>query len=789
MHGAGSPTLPLGSSAHPMHPIPPRIRGDLVRSRQTTPEGQICIIKDPVTGAFYRLREAEGFIAEQLDGEISIEDICSRVEAKFGAELPEETLAAFIQSLDKSGLLETAYSKARTGKAGQPPKRLVGSVLYARIRLFNPHRLFDFLARHTGFFFTRRFLWLSSATIVASVLLTFLNWPDIAAGSASIYRFSTLPLVIATIFFTGSAHEMSHGLTCKHYGGEVRDMGFMLLYLQPALYCNVSDAWLFPEKSKRLWVGFAGPYFELFLGAVATILWRVTALDTWINHLALMVMGVSGIKTLVNFNPLIKLDGYYLLSDWLEVPNLRRRSFAWIGSLLKRAAGVLPRLPEISPRERRIFTLYGVLALGGSMAFFSIGALTIMDFLIENGQRLGLAGFIGLVVLRYRQYLMRLFGRRSGSSHFADGGRKPKPRLPRRQAVKLGAAAAALLLVCFGRMELRVSGAVNVLPYHNNDVRAQVAGIVSQVVVQEGQQLKKGDLVARLDDRELRNQLAQTQAILAQKRAALAQLVAGPTKSEIEVGRLAVATAKDTLAFAQQKLARSQALVQRGLIAPSAYDTDRAAATTAQDDLADAQGKLRVLLDGARPEQIAAARAEVSGLQEQQDYLQSQLQLVEVTSPSDGMVTTPTRQLDELIHQSIQKGGLIAKVYDVKLITMEVEVPETEIADVQVDQPVAVKTRAYPDRVFSGRVVEIGTTTDASPAANLAGTGPVAAAAPTGTKTTSNIRVITEIDNRDGLLKPGMTGYAKIDCGERSVGQLILRRLSRTVRVDLWSWW
>src|SRR5438046_9204355 len=83
------------------------------------------------------------------------------------------------------------------------------------------------------------------------------------------------------------AHEFGHGVTCTHIGGEVHEMGFAMIFLMPAFYCNVSDAWLFPERSKRLWVGFAGPYFELFLWSLAVLTWRMTEPDTWINFVTL----------------------------------------------------------------------------------------------------------------------------------------------------------------------------------------------------------------------------------------------------------------------------------------------------------------------------------------------------------------------------------------------------------------------------------------------------------------------------------------------------------------------
>src|SRR5258707_5244839 len=149
-------------------------------------------------------------------------------------------------------------------------------------------------------------------------------------------------------------HEFAHGLTCKHFGGHVREIGFILIFFQPAFYCNVSDAWLFPQKSHRLWVTFAGAYFEIFLWAIATFVWRVTDPNTVINYLALVVVATSAVKTFFNLNPLIKLDGYYLLSDFLEIPNLRQRAFGFLGGLFRRIWGTAGHnIQETTPPERR----------------------------------------------------------------------------------------------------------------------------------------------------------------------------------------------------------------------------------------------------------------------------------------------------------------------------------------------------------------------------------------------------------------------------------------------------
>jgi hypothetical protein len=116
----------------------------------------------------------------------------------------------------------------------------------------------------------------------------------------------------------------------------------MLIYFQPAFYCNVSDAWLFPEKSRRLWVTFAGAYFEIFLWGLATLVWRVTDPGSFVNHFALVVTATSAFKMFLNLNPLIKLDGYYLLSDWLDVPNLRSKAVAYLRARVTSLFGHAP---------------------------------------------------------------------------------------------------------------------------------------------------------------------------------------------------------------------------------------------------------------------------------------------------------------------------------------------------------------------------------------------------------------------------------------------------------------
>ena len=311
----------------------PKLRGDLVVSPQETSNSEtIFVIKDPISRRFFRFGDLEYFIASQLDGSTNLEVIAHRVADRFGRPLPPEHLNDCVEELQRCGLLECP---PRATEAAGSRSAIRGSLLYLRLKAVDPDWLLDWLGPRIGFFFSRTFLVASAIVFLLAVGITVAGWGEISRDISRLYRFDALLLAWVTIIAVTIAHELAHALTRKRFGGHVHEIGFLLIYFQPAFYCNVSDAWLFPEKRRRLCVMFAGVYLDLIVWALATVLWWLTDTDVLLNFLALVVMATSGIKTLFNLNPLIKLDGYYLLSDALEIPNLRQKSFAYLQTTLR----------------------------------------------------------------------------------------------------------------------------------------------------------------------------------------------------------------------------------------------------------------------------------------------------------------------------------------------------------------------------------------------------------------------------------------------------------------------
>ena len=808
----------------------PRFRTDLVQSRHETADGGLAVVKDPATGEFFRFGEAELFIATQLDGATELDEVQRRVEAQCGEPLAPGTLAAFVKDLERRGLLERPGRHSRR----HAPKRISGTLLHLRVRLLDPTRLLKRLQRHTRFCFTRGFVITAAAVILLGAATLASNWDAFTADLPRLYQLSSLPVILLVLFLLVSAHEFGHGLTCRHFGGDVREMGFLLMYFTPALYCNVSDAWLFPEKRKRMWVGFAGPYFELLLWALAVLMWRITDSATTINHLALIVVAGSGVKTLFNFNPLIKLDGYYLLSDYLELPNLRSKSFRYVGDLLKAAVGWSDPPAPKPPREQHVYLTYGLLATFYSFSLLALVTMEWGDLLVAHSQPAAVAVLSGLVGVRLRRRVRGLLGKGADDEDddpgliWATAGREEatevpaaatpappappetpaKPETPaapaaqptsaksnrlskrqrrlRRRAAWLGALAATVLATFIVRVQLRISGPVSVLPSENADVRAAVEGIVETVLVHEGQKVRAGDVIARLSAGALLTDLRGAEAEITEVSAGLGKLRAGPTKAEVELARAAVARAQDRVGYARTRLSRFQQLYELSAATRPELEDAHELATTANNDLVEARSRLNVLMASVRPEEIEAFRARVARLSSRRRFLEEQVALLTVVSPVDGVVATPERQLHAMERQLVSKGALIAKVYDFRSLTAQIALAEKEMAELRVGQAVELRTRAYPSVTFHGTVTAIGTAALGTPTGDpTSATTATTAAAGSGT----TFIITTRIRNDSLLLRPGMTGQAKVFAGERRVIDVLARRVTRTLKVEVWSWW
>lgn len=353
----------------------PRLRKDLVISGMVNKHNKSYVVKDPLKNQYFKFSPDEWEIIKLFDGEHTLEGLVERYhEENPGLEIDLETLKDYQDNLDSMNLLQKSQKdmnillveKMKEMRQFQLLSKK-GSLLYRRFPVVDPDKFFNRIMPYCRWIFSKPFLIFSGFIMLAACLVVLTHMREFNEGMHSLFSFSEMSTVNlitlwVVIYATIALHEVGHGMTCKYFGGDVHEIGFLLLFFQPCLYCNVNDAWLFDKKYKQIMVTIAGGYIEFFLGSLCAFVWVLSSPGTFINTLSFQVMTICSISTVFfNFNPLIKLDGYYLLSDALEVPNLKENSAEylkwWVSHYIFRMPG---ERPEGTIRERRIYLAYGI---------------------------------------------------------------------------------------------------------------------------------------------------------------------------------------------------------------------------------------------------------------------------------------------------------------------------------------------------------------------------------------------------------------------------------------------
>ncbi len=795
--------------------IPPCSRRSKLVVRPLGEDGPY-VVKNLHTGAYYHLGAEEHFLLTQFDGQHDGETIRSAFALRFGQPLSAEDFQDFLDMAKERGFLEgEEHAEKQVDEEDLANSAPLGlRILSWRKSLFNPDRLFTWLAPKITFIWTPAFLVFSAGCIALAATLVFANRHELAGSFLNSLHWQTAVLAWLVLMVVTTLHEFAHGLTCKQHGGEVHEVGFLLLMLMPCFYCNVSDAWLFREKSKRLWVTLAGGYFELFVWAWAVFVWRLTTPDSLVHYLAFVVLSACGVQTLFNFNPLMKLDGYYLLSDWMDVPNLQRQAGSYFKSRLRWLLWGAD-WPQSEPRGRFLL-LYGLVSWLYSLTFVVL-SLFVMSHVL--GARLGWLGLAAVGLLAALS-LRGLF-------HGITAGEVRRMLLFRHKRT------AAWLLVLGGLagiglvpIEDRASGPFRVRPALREELRAPVAGFLHEVYGDEGDRVAHGSPVAQLHVPDLDSHLAQKQAEVGEVQARLHMLLIGTRPEEVteQRKRLERATAWRDLAredlkrnrqaliedlnqldkqiaacrverevahdsyqrgqalFAQRALPEEELRVLEGKHhicrarlaeaeaawrARQAKGTLEAEAEAARRDkeLADVQAALRLLEAGSRPEEIEAERAKLRRLQEEVRHLEEQRRKQSVSASVPGLVTTP--RVREKVGQYLREGDLICVIEQPGGMEVEIALAEQDVARVQSGQSVHLKARALPFDTFVTRVERI---------APAAGRGEVQ----------SSITVYCPLDPSAAELRPEMTGHARIYTSQRRIGAILLDRILRYIRTEFW---
>lgn len=734
-------------------PLPLRTRPDLVVRRHRYHGRVYWVVKEPVGLNYFRFHEEEFAILQMLDGRTSMDQIKERFEAQFAPQkLSYQELQQFIGQLHRSGLVLSNApgqgAQLRRRRDEKRRKELLGklaNVFALRFRGVDPERLLRMLLPWTSWFFSLPAI-LAVLLIAACAGLLILVQFDVFRSRLPAFHEFFGPhnwfYLACTMAAVKVLHELGHGLSCKKFGGECHEIGLMLLVFTPCLYCNVSDSWMLPNKWHRAFIGAAGMYVELFLASVATFLWWFSE-PSLFNQICLSVMFVCSVSTVVfNGNPLLRFDGYYILMDLLEIPNLRQKS----SEILRRFLVWLclgieqPESPFLPHRHHFLFGLYTVAsAVYRWIVVFSI--LYFLNKVLEPyglkiiGRMIAVVGFIGLVV--HPTYQLVKFFHVPGRMH----------KVKRHRIIATAAVVFAILaVVLFVPLPYEVRCVFTIQPSSAEPVFAQVAGELTDITVQPGDSVRKGDLLARIRNIDLLISLARLEG---DHRRYSAQL------ESLEQQRTRKAVSDENLSL-----------------------------------------------------QIPQLRELLSSTEKEIHELKQQIARMEVRAPVDGVVIAadhrPAAKNQEFMLPTwsgslleprnrgarVAESDMICRVGDPKKVVAELIVDQSVIDRIRPGQSVRLKLYAFPHQTIRGRIDKVGVDKLATvpPALTRSGSGGVdtvtdESGRPRPLRPAYPARVV--LDNAEEVLQIGLAGQARVSADWTPLATRWYRYLARTFHFEL----
>jgi len=329
-----------------------------------------------------------------------------------------------------------------------------------------------------------------------------------------------------------------------------------------------------------------------------------------------------------------------------------------------------------------------------------------------------------------------------------------------RAALVLAAATVAASVIEY---PLYVTSECTIIPGERAYVRSPLAGVLAEILVDEGGAVHKGDVIARLDDRDLRAERKKAIAEAARIEAELQRLRHGARAPEVAQQRAVVEARRTAVEFAQKETLRRARMAQDGVGSRQAQDDAQLDLEIKQHAAAEAEAALALVQAGSRPEEIAAHEAALQRAAAELELIEQKLaDMVVIRAPIDGVVLTP--KLRERLNERVEAGGLVCEIANTDRVRAEIFVPERNADTIAVGLPVVVKVESYPLQPFTGTVGFVAPAVELRDKANV-------------------VRVVATLDNRDRLLRQDMTGYGEVECARRSLLDLATRRLLRWIRV------
>jgi putative peptide zinc metalloprotease protein len=358
---------------------PPRVSPGTVHKEHIENGERIVLVVVPDKSLLYRFPPQNWELIQLFNGQRSYQEIAQLYSNQLGAEYSADDVREFAASVESLGfwyktpqeinIQMMRMSADERRKLLKSKRSRYGDLSEIAFPAVNPDKFVTWLYRKTSWVYSWWFTLLTFVLFAVSAGISVAHWPEIGQDTVEFYNFTNKTWGDVFSFYVLAVailciHELAHGHATKHYGARVPAMGFLLIYLTPAFYTDTTEGYVLATKYQRIVIVIAGVWSELMICALATPIWWGTPPNTVVHNAAYMVMLMTGIAAiLLNWNPLMKLDGYQMLTEIIGIAELKEDSTAYISAWVKRHIWRLPVEIPYVPKQRRLgFAVYALLS-------------------------------------------------------------------------------------------------------------------------------------------------------------------------------------------------------------------------------------------------------------------------------------------------------------------------------------------------------------------------------------------------------------------------------------------
>jgi putative peptide zinc metalloprotease protein len=503
----------------------PRIPPDVVFKEHIEDGKPIVKVLVPSQECMFSFPPANWALAQLFDGVRSYEEIAQLYSAQSGAQFGVDDVREFAASLEENGfwhktqqeknvllMQKEAQKRRKELRATKSKWGDLGTITFPAV---NPDKFLTIFHKYTSFVYTWWFTLLSLGMFAVMAGITIAHWDEIGRDTLQFFNFSQKSWADVGVFYLVAVtamcwHEIGHGHACKHFGGRVPSMGFLLIYLTPGFYTDTTEGQVMATRYQRMVISLAGAWAELYICTVATVLWWLSPPDTTLHSVAYMMMLVTGIASvLINFNPLMKLDGYFMMSELLGYVDLKENSTAYVAAWVKRHIWKLPVEVPYVPRRRRLgYAVYALLSGAYSYTVLYVVARFVGNVFRNFDPDWSFIPELATAAVVFRSRIRKLVA--FMKFLYLDKKDRVRAWLGLRQAWFIGAVAAVALLLPVWHDS--VQGRFVLEPAQLAVVRNRLPGMITRVDVEEGMYVKVGEPLMTLSNIPLESNVGRAEA-------------------------------------------------------------------------------------------------------------------------------------------------------------------------------------------------------------------------------------------------------------------------------------